>query len=198
VPDVLDHSQEKTEPAEIDHLDWLLQRARQGDEDVLPELRDWLERSAVWRRFGDLGHQAREAWLRLIAGNDLVLRESLIRKLNELRGELTPGEPTPIERLLIDRILANWLRLHFAEIAATRAMNRSKLAEFWDRRQSRAERAYLASLGALTTLRKFLSAVTVPAATTAQHHDSNSTLEGPIVDPTHSGPPLRLVDFGGA
>jgi len=122
----------------------------------------------------------------------------LIRKLNDLQGELTPGEPTPIERLLVDRVLANWLRLHFAELAATQAMNRPKHAEFWDKRQSRAERAYLASLGALTTMRKFLSAVTVAAATTAQHHDSNSTLEGPIVDPTHSGPPLRLVDYGGA
>ncbi len=122
----------------------------------------------------------------------------LIRKLNDLQGELTPGEPTPIERLLVDRVLANWLRLHFAELAATQAMNRPKHAEFWDRRQSRAERAYLASLGAMTTMRKFLSAVTVAAATTAQHHDSNSTLEGPIVDPTHSGPPLRLVDYGGA
>lgn len=195
---MLERSQEKAEPAEIDHLDWLLQRARQGDQDVLPELRAWLERSAVWRQFGDLGQQAREAWLRLIAGNDLVLRESLIRKLNDLQAELTPGEPTPIERLLSDRVIANWLRLHFAELAATQAMNRPKLAEFWDRRQSRAERAYVASLGALTTLRKFLSAVTVPGVTTAQRHDSNSTLEGPIVDPTHSGPPLRLVDYGGA
>jgi len=99
---------------------------------------------------------------------------------------------------LVDRVLANWLRLHFAELAATQAMNRPKLAEFWDRRQSRAERAYLTSLGALITMRKFLSAVTVPAVTPAQHHDSNSTLEGPIVDPMHSGPPLRLVDYGGA
>jgi hypothetical protein len=195
---VLEHSQEKTEPAEIDHLDWLLQLARQGDQDVLPELRAWLERSAVWRQFGDLGQQARDAWLRLIAGNDLVLRESLIRKLRELQGELTPGEPTPIERLLVDRVLANWLRLHYAELAATQSTNRPKLAEFWDRRQSRAERAYLTSMAALTTMRRFLSMVAVPAATNAPNHDSNSTLEGPIVDSTHSVPPLRVVDYGGA
>ena len=191
---MLDHSQEKAEPAEIDHLDRLLQRARQGDENVLPELREWLERSAVWRHYGDLGQQARQAWLRLIVGNDLVLQESILRKLNELQRELAPRQPTTIERLLIDRVLANWLRLHFAELATTQAMNRPKLAEFWDRRQSRAERAYVASLGALATMRRLLSAVTAPAATTAQHHDSNSTLEGPIVVPTHSGLPLRLVD----
>ncbi len=195
---MLESSREEVTPTEIDHLDWLLQRARQGDEDVLPELRAWLDRSAVWRQFGDLGRQARDAWLRLIAGNDLVLRESLLKKLSDLQKELISGEATPIERLLVDRILANWLRLHFAELAATQATNGPKLGEFWDKRQSRAERAYLASLGALTTLRKFLSAVTVPAATTAQHRDSNSTQEGPIVDPTHSGPPLRLVDYGGA
>lgn len=195
---MFESSQEKTEPAETDQLDGLLQRARQGDEEVLPELRAWLEQSAVWRQFGDLGRQARDAWLRLIAGDDLVLRESLLKKLCDLQRELTSGGGTPIERLLIDRVLANWLRLHFAELAVTQALNRPKIAEFWDQRQSRAERAYLASLGALTTLRRLLSAVTAPAAITAQHHDSNLTQEAPIVDPTHSRPPLRLVDYGGA
>jgi hypothetical protein len=195
---VLESSQEETRSAEIDHLDWLLQRARQGDEDVLPELRAWLDQSAVWRQFGDLGRQARDAWLRLIAGNDLVLRESLLKKLCDLQRELTGGEATPIERLLVDRILANWLRLHFAELAATQAMNRPKLAEFWDRRHSRAERAYLASLGALTTLRRLLSVATAPAAITAQRHGPSSGPERPLMDPTHSGPPLRLVDYGEA
>ena len=195
---MLDHSQEKTEPAEIDHLDWLLQRARAGDLDVVLELRAWLDQSAMWHQFGDLGKRARDAWLSLFVGNDLVLRESLIRKLNDLQEELTPGEPTPIERLLVDRVLANWLRLHFAEIASTQAMNRPKLGEYWDRRQSRAERAYVTSLGALTNMRKVLSVVTVQGATPAQHHDSNSMLEGPFADPTRSRPPLRLVDHGGA
>ncbi len=195
---MLESSQEKTEPPEIDRLDWLLQRARQGDEDVLAEIQDWLERSDVWRRFGDLGQQARDAWLRLIAGNDLVLRESILRKLDDMKRELAPSQPTVTEQLLIDRIIANWLQLHYAELAGTQTLNKPKLSEFWARRQSRAERAYVASLGALTTLRKFLSAVTAPAVTTAQRQDSNSTLEGPIVDPTRSGPPLRLVDYGGA
>jgi hypothetical protein len=44
---VLDHSQEKAEPAEIDHLDCLLERAREGAQDVLPELRSWLDQSGV-------------------------------------------------------------------------------------------------------------------------------------------------------
>ena len=143
---MLEDSQEKTEPVEIDHLDWLLQRARQGDEIVLPEIRDWLDRSAVWRKFGDLGQQARDAWLRLIAGNDLVLRESILRKLDELQRELAPSQPTTTERLLIDRIIANWLQLHYAEVAGTQALNKPRLSEFWARRQSRAERAYSASL----------------------------------------------------
>jgi hypothetical protein len=196
---VLDHSQaKKTEPVEFDHLEWLLERARQGDPDVLPELRRWLDQSGVWKKFGDLGQQVRDAWVRLIASSDLVLRESLLWKLSHLQGELTLGEPTPIERLLIDRVLANWLRLHYAELAATQVINRPKLGEYWDRRQSRAERAYLASLGALTTMRKFLSVVTVPGAAPDQRHDSNSQREGSTVDRNSSGPPLRLVDSGGA
>jgi hypothetical protein len=194
---MLESSQEKTEPSEIDQLDWLLQRASQGDTDVLPELRSWLDQSGVRKKFGDLGQQARDAWLRLIAGDDLVLRESILRKLDDLKRELAPNQPTATERLLIDRIVANWLQLHHSELAGSQALNKPKLSEFWARRQSRAERSYLVSLSALTTLRRLLSAVTVPTSTTAQRDDSNSTLEGPIEDPTRSGPPLRLVDHGG-
>jgi hypothetical protein len=195
---MLESSLEKTEPVEFDDLEWLLERARQGDQLVLPEIRDWLDRSGVWRRFGDLGQQVRDAWVRLIASSDLVLRESLLWKIDHLRGELTLGEPTPIERLLIDRVLASWLRLHYAELAGTQVMNRPKLGEYWDRRQSRAERAYLASLGALTTMQKFLSVVTVPGATPDKRHDSNSQREESTVDRTSSGPALRLVDQAGA
>lgn len=199
VYDVLELSKQPDEPPVVNQLDLLLERARSGDEQVVPELRNWLEsRPDLWHFYGDLGRHARQGWLGLVAGKDLAIRESVDRVMLELERELAGPNPSRIERLLIDRVLANWLRLHFAELAATQAMNRPKLAEFWDRRQSRAERAYLASLGALTTLRRLLSMVPVPAVTTAQRQDSNSTLEGPMVDPTHSGPPLRFVDCGGA
>jgi hypothetical protein len=195
---MLESSQEKAEPPEIDRLDWLLQRARQGDQDVLLELRSWLDQSGVWKRVGDLNQQARDAWLRLIAGDDLVLRESILRKTDDLKRELAPSQPTATERLLVGRIINNWLQLHYAELAGTQALNKSKLSEFWARRQSRAERAYLASLGALTTLRKFLSAVTVAAPTPAERQGSNSTLEGSVEAPTRSGARLRLVENRGA
>ena len=198
---MLENSHDKSESAEIDRLDWLLQRARQGDIEVLPELRDWLKRSGVWRQAGDLGRQALAAWVKLIVGSDLALQESILMKLQSLQQELAPTPPTPVERLLIDRIVANWLQLHHAELAGTQAINvnKQRLSEFWSRRQSRAERAYVRSLAALVAVRRLLSAVRPPAAAAAQQDAPSFDSEAPVEDAIHLRPlRLRLVDQGAA
>jgi hypothetical protein len=70
-------------------LQGLVRRAEQGDETALPELRAALDANPwVWERFGDLARQSEAAWLRLIAGPNLMLRESVQRKAGQLRTEL--------------------------------------------------------------------------------------------------------------
>jgi hypothetical protein len=93
-----------------------VRRAREGDRTVLPELRRLLDQNPrVWQCHGDLAQQAEEAWLRLAAGHDLFLHESLIRKLRDLRGELAGPDPSPLEQLLVGRIVACWLQVHYAD-----------------------------------------------------------------------------------
>jgi len=49
VYDVLELSKQPDEPPVVNQLDLLLERARSGDEQVLPELRNWLEsRPDLW------------------------------------------------------------------------------------------------------------------------------------------------------
>ena len=43
-------------------------------------------------------------------------REALPSKLELLRDELTGKNPTPIERLLVERVLACWLQVQVADI----------------------------------------------------------------------------------
>jgi hypothetical protein len=52
-----------------------------------------------WQRFGDLALQAQTAWLQLISGKDLLLRESLVRKPDQLKAELAGTDPSPLEKL---------------------------------------------------------------------------------------------------
>src|SRR5262245_1955874 len=64
-------------PARV-RLESLVQRAQQGDEGALPELRQALDNHPeFWQRCGDLALQAQTAWVQLISGKDILLRESL-------------------------------------------------------------------------------------------------------------------------
>ena len=62
----------------------LLARAEQGDASVLAELRALLDANGeVWRRIGDLAGHAEIALIDLAAGTNLLLKESIARKLDE-------------------------------------------------------------------------------------------------------------------
>src|SRR5262245_7998003 len=83
------------DPAARARLESLVERAQQGDETVLPELRQVLDNHPeLWQRCGDLALQAQTAWLQRVCGKDLVLRESLQRQLEQLKGELAGKYPT--------------------------------------------------------------------------------------------------------
>jgi hypothetical protein len=156
---VCENSQHRPDELPIDdELSWLLEKARQGDELVLPRLRDRLDNCPeLWSRYGDLAAHARAEWVRTISGKDVALRESTTRKVEELKRELAGPEPGAIERLLAERAVICWLQLCHADIMALGALSQSpQAAEFWSKRESGAHRRYLQSLAALATLRRLL------------------------------------------
>src|SRR5689334_3623004 len=110
---VSDLAQKPVDPPIVDELNWILQRARQGDEESLPALREALEtRPELWEHYGNLGNHALESWLRLASGTDLALRESTRCKAEQLKRELAGAHPSALETLLVERVLLNWLQLN--------------------------------------------------------------------------------------
>jgi hypothetical protein len=196
VHDVSELSHTTDEPPVVDELNRLVERARQGDEEVLPQLRHLLDtRPEIWRRYGDLGAHAREAWLRLISGTDIALRESITLKVEDLARELAGPEPTAIERLLAERVVLCWLQLHHADSVAVEAFSKSpRIAEFWAKRQASAHRRYLTSLAALATLRRLLPVQDSGTPIDTKNHAASSRdLESSVSwspDPEHQ---LRVV-----
>jgi hypothetical protein len=193
---VSEHSEATDESPVLDELNWLMDRARQGDEDVLPRLRNFLDTHPdLWRRYGDLGAHAREAWLRLISGSDLALRESTARKVEDMARELAGPAPTAIEKLLVERVVLCWLQTCHADSVAVEALAKSpRIAEFWSKRQASTQRRYLTSLAALLTLRRLLPAqASGPAIEAGNHCDSRTTHESNINWPLDPGNHLRVV-----
>ncbi len=189
-------SQVPDELPAAEDLNWLVQRARQGDETVLPQLREMLDtRPEIWEHFGNLAGHAREAWLRLISADDLALKESTARKVEDLMRELAGPEPTVVERLLAERAVLCWLQLNHADSLAAQALTKSpRVAEFWAKRQAGAHRRYLTSLAALVTLRRLLPGQAGGRPIDSRDRsDSSRNLQGGNLHPIDSARQLRLL-----
>src|SRR5262245_8418401 len=94
----------------------LLRKAEKGDKAVLPTLRTWMERApSYWEEVGDMAKTARESLIRMLSGDNLVLQEAHARKCMALTAGLAGPQPSPLERLLVERIVICWLHLYYAE-----------------------------------------------------------------------------------
>jgi hypothetical protein len=143
-------------PTDPDELMALTDRAQKGDKTALPALRELLKVPAVVDMLG--GNLAKQAQLTLInkfGGQNLLFRESLTRKLDLLRDELVGPNPTPLERLLVERLVACWLHLHHLEAIYSGKEGMSlDLGSYYQRSITSAQKRYLAAIKTLALVRK--------------------------------------------
>jgi hypothetical protein len=137
----------------------LLARAERGDPGVLGELRAFLDaRPEVWRQAGDLARHAEMAMLDLAAGTNLLVKESITRKLDELKRELAPS--SALERLVADRVALCWLQAHHADLDAAAALAASggvgPRSAHAQRRLGQANQRFLQAVKQLALVRKLL------------------------------------------
>jgi hypothetical protein len=135
-----------------------LKRAQAGDLAVLPALCQVLaDNPQLWKGYGDLAAQAEGALIRLAAGSNLLLSESLIRKLAALKEELGGESPSPLERLLIERVTACWLQVAYYDtlLAQARESSPARL-KMLQGLQDAAHRRHLSAIKTLATVRKLL------------------------------------------
>lgn len=134
----------------------VVEQAHKGDVTVLPQLRQLLDDNpALWRQIGDLARHAEEALVGLAAGDSLILRESITRKLSELKAELAAG--SPLERLLVDRVAACWVAANHADavFGQSRGLKAPREGQL-RRRQDSAHKRLLEALKLLATVRRLL------------------------------------------
>ena len=133
-----------------------LKRAAKGDIATLPAIRKLLENPANIDAFGgNLARYAQGLLVGALSGEDLSVREAIHAKLAAMKKELLGENPTPVERLLVERVVACWLSVQDAEIrtASQREMT-LKQGDFHQRRLDATHKRYLAALKALALVRK--------------------------------------------
>jgi hypothetical protein len=146
----------KTTLPKHDELIALTDRAQQGDRTALPALRELLEEpDAVDRLGGDLARLTQQTLIDKFTGDNLLLKESVTRKLELLRAELAGPNPAPLERLLVDRILSCWLHVHHLEqVFAQRDGMSLVLGIYYQRSITSAHKRYLAAIKVLAVVRR--------------------------------------------
>jgi hypothetical protein len=134
----------------------LLQQAEQGDRTVLPALRAYMDLSpGVWAQRGDLAPVVQQTLIGLVASTNLIVQESIARKCAALTQELAGPTPSPVERLLVERVVLCWLHLHYAEGLRLQLKEvTSQQEEFHQRRISKMHARYLSAIRTLAQVRR--------------------------------------------
>jgi len=159
-------------------LKGLLRRVHEeGDEGALPLLREILDEvPTLARRLMDPAKQAELSMIKSYAGDDLLVRETLPQTLRAMREELGGKDPSPLERLLVERVVATWFSLQYFE--AIYAQNIRKLtiqqSEFHQKRIDHAHRRHLSAVRTLAQVRKLLKGRTTVAQINIAEKQINS------------------------
>lgn len=144
------------------NLEDVVTRARRGDRDALPELRELLRRHPdVVEKVGDLAQHAQQAWLEVLTKRDhdgttdLVAQEAISQRAERLRCEIAGQNPTALESLVVSRIVLCWMQIHHADVAAAAAaIATPRVLETIVRRQERLARILKSSIDQLAHLRR--------------------------------------------
>lgn len=131
----------------------LVAAANDGDVQARSELCQLLEKqSGLWQCVADLAGRTEDALIRLASGGEALLTESLRLRLAEMKQELGGNSPTPLERLLVERIGALWLHLQIAETALSVAESKVD-KERWQRTLALTNRQFLEAIQVFATSR---------------------------------------------
>ncbi len=126
------------------------------------------EHPAVWRVAGDIMRIASDKLVQDMESS-YTTRKSLMAGKAQLESDLArPGEGE-LERLLIQQVILTWLKLAYTEYHHEHYLidgnTTIKVADFWERRLSAAQRRYLRACETLTRVRRLqLPAVQVNIA----------------------------------
>ena len=136
----------------------LLERGSKGDITVLPAIHQLLARSPdnYEKLGGNLARCVETSFTKSICGDDLIVREAIYAQLVVMKKELLGEDPTPLEKLLVDRIVACWLQVQDTESRyAQHHLGMSvKQGDYHQRRMESANKRYLAAIKSLALIRK--------------------------------------------
>jgi hypothetical protein len=145
----------------------LSRAAEDGDEEAKRQLKKALLESSpeVIARASDIGRKAQHLLITTAAAEDLLVQYALSARLDILRAEIAGENPTPLEILLTERVVACWILVELFEAlmapqlwkAGSQSRVSFQVLRHYLHWQEIANRRYLASIRELARVRKLQS-----------------------------------------
>ena len=150
----------------VEELRGLLGKAEKGDKDAVPEIRQILDEhpDLAWR-FVEVAQVAEDTLIEKMTGEeDLAVKEIMRCQLKAMREEIAGENPSPLERLLAERVVATWLQIQLFEGLYASGMSKSMTIAQGGYHQKRLDQTYrrhLSAIRALAQTRKLLKGGTI-------------------------------------
>jgi hypothetical protein len=141
-------------------LQAVIAAANAGDVSALPALRQALvQHPELINRLGNLAAHVQQGLIALVAKSSLVASEAVSAHLAKMREELGEEWASPLEKLLIQRLVLCWLACHAAEVERIELLQNGapELLRAADKRVDRAHARLMSAIKTLATVRKLIT-----------------------------------------
>ena len=159
----------ETNRGRLKRLKELTKKAEKGDNKARTGLHHLLRESPdlAWQ-YMDYGKLAEWHFVeRMTKDKDFASKEALMRQLAAMREEVAGENPSPLERLLAERVVATWLQVQLFEGLYAAGMYQStglKKGNYLQQLMDRAHRNHLSAIRTLAQIRKLGPAVQINIA----------------------------------
>ena len=140
--------------AVVGKLRKLNEKAEQGDKEAARGIRKLLDENPdlAWRFIKYPGEHAEAALIdQITRDEDLTAKEFFKHQIQSMKTEVAGKNPSPLERLLAERVVATWLQVQLFESFYVLGMKNESMRQ-GDYRQKRLDRAHRRHLSAIRTL----------------------------------------------
>ena len=153
----------------VERLKTLTKRVEEGEEGAMPALRELLDENPdlAWR-LADLAKAAENVLIGELTkrGEHPITEEALRRQLAAMREEVAGEDPSPLEKLLAERVIATWMQVQVFDSLCASELGKpyTREADYHQRYLDRAHRRHLAAIKTLAQIRKLGPAVQINIA----------------------------------
>ena len=156
-PEAMTEEQEEEREEVVRRLKELTEKAEKGEEGAMSALRELLDEhpDLAWR-LGNFARLAETVMVGALCDESPVSEEGMRSQFAAMREEVAGEDPSPLERLLAERVVATWVQVQLLEgmWGTTLRKSATNQREHYQRQLDRAHRLHLSSIKTLAQIRK--------------------------------------------